>query len=74
MDVRDSSPGIEGFVVVEAYRVEVLAPADTPDRVAEVMRVVMDEGFAVLGHHVTSRGVTMTLEAIPPGVAAQRAG
>ena len=60
----------ERFVVLE----HVLEVAEVTLRVAEVMRVVMDEGFAVLGHHVTSRGVTMTLEAIPPGVAAQRAG
>jgi hypothetical protein len=58
---------VAGYVALEAWQVELLVPAGTPEQHVEIMRRVMSEGLAVLGQHVTSQGVTMSLEAARPG-------
>jgi hypothetical protein len=58
---------VAGYVALEAWQVELLVPVGTLDRHVEIMRRVMSEGLAVLGQHVTSRGVTISLEAARPG-------
>jgi hypothetical protein len=59
--------GVAGFVALEAWQVELLVPVGTPDRHVEIMRQVVGEGLAVMGQHVTSHGVTISLEAARPG-------
>jgi hypothetical protein len=58
---------LAGYVALEAWQVELLVPVGTSDRHVEIMRHVLGEGLAVMGQHVTSRGVTISLEAARPG-------
>ena len=64
--IQEMSP-VAGYVALEAWHVELLVPVGTPERHVEIMRQVMGEGLAVLGQQVTSRGVTILLEAARPG-------
>lgn len=57
---------VAGYMPLEAWRVELLVPAGTPERHVEIMRWVLGEGLAVLGQYVTSRGVTISLEGAHP--------
>jgi hypothetical protein len=70
--VREQSE-VAGYVALEAWQVELLVPVGTPDRHVEIMRQVLGEGLAVMGQHVTSRGVTISLEAARPGAVNQAA-
>lgn len=64
---------LAGYVALEAWQVELLVPVGTSERHVEIMRHVLGEGLAVMGQHVTSRGVTISLEAARPGVVGQAA-
>jgi len=66
MQVVSAGSVVDGYVILGAWQIELLAPVGTSERHCEVMRLVMGDGLAVLGQHVVSQGVTISLEAVEP--------